>query len=79
MLDFGVFTQSGTAADGGQRSIAAPVVQAEVRGGTPPPLSSGVDMICIANDCAKRACKTRLLAHALCKSSDFLICMQGKS
>jgi hypothetical protein len=30
-----------------------------------------VDMICIANSCAKTTCKTRLLAQALLKSSDF--------
>jgi hypothetical protein len=36
-------------------------------------------MICIANDCAKRTCKTRLLAQGLRKSSDFLIGTQGKS
>jgi hypothetical protein len=39
----------------------------------------GVDMICLANDCAKSACTTRLLAQGLRKSSDLLICMQGKS
>jgi hypothetical protein len=33
----------------------------------------GVDMICIAIACAKRASNTRLLAQALSKSSDFLI------
>jgi hypothetical protein len=38
-----------------------------------------VDMNCIANDCAKRTCKIRLLVQALRKSSDFLICTQGKS
>jgi hypothetical protein len=42
-------------------------------------LTPSVDMICIANDCAKRTCKTRLLAQGLRKSSDFLICMQGKT
>jgi hypothetical protein len=39
----------------------------------------GVDMICIATACAKRASKNRFLAQALSKSSDFLICTQGKS
>ena len=44
-----------------------------------PRLTPGVDMICIANYYAKRTCKTRLWAQALRKSSDFLICTQGKS
>jgi hypothetical protein len=44
-----------------------------------PPLTGSVDMICIATACAKRTSKTRLLAQALSKSSDFLICLQGKS
>jgi hypothetical protein len=42
-------------------------------------IASSVDMICIATACAKRTCKTRLLAQALSKSSDFLMCTQGKS
>jgi hypothetical protein len=41
-------------------------------------LICGVDMICIANGCAKRTCATRLLAQGLRKLSDFLICTQGK-
>jgi hypothetical protein len=45
----------------------------------PPPLSVSVDMICIANNRAKRTCKTRLLAQGLRKSSDLVICTQGKS
>jgi hypothetical protein len=42
-------------------------------------LSASVDMICIATACAKRTCKTRLLAQALSKPSDFLICAECKS
>jgi ATP-dependent helicase Lhr and Lhr-like helicase len=42
-------------------------------------LSHGADMICIATACAKRASNTRLLAQALSKSSDFLICAECKS
>jgi hypothetical protein len=42
-------------------------------------LTPSVAMICMATACAKRASKTRLLAQALSKSSDFLICTQGKS
>src|SRR5262249_29681891 len=42
-------------------------------------VTPGVDMICMATACAKRTRKTRLLAQALSKSSDFLICTQGKS
>jgi hypothetical protein len=37
------------------------------------------DMICIATACAKRASNIRLLAQALSKSSDFLICAECKS
>jgi hypothetical protein len=32
------------------------------------PVTTGVDMICIATACAKRASKNRLLAQALSKS-----------
>jgi hypothetical protein len=35
-------------------------------------------MICIVTACAKRASETRLLAKALSKPSDFLICALGK-
>jgi hypothetical protein len=42
-------------------------------------LMPSVDMICIANGYAKRTCKTRHLAQGLRKSSDFLMCTQGKS
>jgi ATP-dependent helicase Lhr and Lhr-like helicase len=42
-------------------------------------LSHGADMICIATACAKRASNTRLLAQALSKSSDFLICAECSS
>src|SRR5437870_3618891 len=41
-------------------------------------LTPGVDMICIANDCAKRTYITtfrQLLAQSLSKSSDFMICV----
>ena len=41
-------------------------------------LRPGVDMICIATDCAKRTSTTTfhsLLAQALSKSSDFMICV----
>jgi hypothetical protein len=44
-----------------------------------PRLTPGVDMICIANDCAKSTYKTtfhQLLAQSLSKSSDFMICVQ---
>jgi hypothetical protein len=40
-------------------------------------LRPGVDMICIATDCAKSTYKTTfssLLAQSLSKSSDFMIC-----
>jgi hypothetical protein len=42
-------------------------------------LTPGIDMIGIATACAKRASYTRLLAQALSKSSDFLICAECKS
>jgi hypothetical protein len=41
-------------------------------------LKAGVDMICIATDCAKRTYITtfcQLLAQSLSKSSDFMICV----
>jgi hypothetical protein len=38
-------------------------------------MTPDVDMICIATACAKMASNPRLLAQALSKSSDFLICM----
>ena len=41
-------------------------------------LMPGVEMSCIATACAERASQTRLLAQALSKSSDVLICTQGK-
>jgi hypothetical protein len=44
-----------------------------------PPLSVGIDMICIATTCTNRASKPGLLAQVLSKSSDFLICASGKS
>jgi hypothetical protein len=41
------------------------------------PLTAGVAMICIANDCVKSAYQTafhQLLAQSLFKTSDFMIC-----
>jgi len=42
-------------------------------------LTTSVDMISTAIDCAKSAFKMNGLAQLLCKSSDFLIYTQGKS
>jgi hypothetical protein len=44
-----------------------------------PRLTTSVDMISTAIDCAKNAFKMNGLAQLLCKSSDFLIYTQGKS
>jgi hypothetical protein len=66
----GVPAEPGRAADGLQRPLCARFRQQ---------LTPGVDMICIATSCAKRASNTRLLAQALSKSSDPMICAECKS
>jgi|SRR5882724_3084393 len=71
--------QPWVAADGGTAALCGSVAQSEVSGSAAPAAEPDADMICIANGCAKRTCKTRLLAQGLRKSSDSLICTQGRS
>jgi hypothetical protein len=60
-------------------TLAGDGFQRPLRSRFQPRLKRGVDMICMATACAQRTCKTQLLAQALSKSSDVLICTPGKS
>jgi hypothetical protein len=54
-------------------------VQRPLRSRFPPRLTRGVDMIDIANGCAKRTYKSDFWRNRCVNHSYFLICTQGKS